>query len=161
MATWQPEKFQDTFFALIEQKPGCWRWLGTKDPNGYSRYGNGDYTDGTTLVHRIAYRLVIGDIPEGHDLDHVCHSDSACTKGRRCPHRGCPNPHHLEPVTHYVNMRRGSQANQTHCKHGHELSGDNLVIRERNNGKGHTYRQCRACLRIRAKEASQSASAAR
>jgi len=47
-------------------------------------------------AHRFAYELLVGPIPEGMDLDHVC--------GVRL----CVWPEHLEPVTHAENLRRRS-----------------------------------------------------
>jgi len=129
----------EQFWTLTRKDAdGCWRWLGPRDEAGYGRCAPGL---GSNYAHRTAFILTRGPIPPGLDLDHTCRV------------RRCVNPAHLDPVTHYANMRRGKQANQTHCKHGHELSGDNLVLRLRKNGI-HTYRQCRACLRIRDKEAA-------
>lgn len=147
-----PTKFTESqFWSCVDKTGSCWLWLGVRNPAGY-----GVVTPtlaGSRYAHRAAYTLTRGAIPEGMDLDHICHSTTSCRGGRWCQHRRCVNPAHLEPVTHYVNMRRGVQANQPRCKHGHELTGDNLIIRQRANGI-HTYRQCRACLRIRAKEAA-------
>ena len=55
----------------------------------------------------------------------------------------CVNPEHLEAVTPRMNVLRSNnpmslQAKQTHCIHGHPLSGYNLMITK----KG---RQCRTC----------------
>ena len=145
-----PTKFTESqFWSLVDKTGSCWLWLGKRNPAGY-----GVVTPtlaGSRYAHRAAYTLTRGPVPQGMDLDHICHSADSC-KGR-CQHRRCVNPAHLEPVTHYVNMRRGKQANQTHCKHGHELAGENLIIRQRANGI-HTYRQCRACLQIRARKSA-------
>ena len=138
-----PTKFtEQQFWSLVRKDAdGCWRWLGERNPAGYGVLTSN--LAGSRYAHRTAYILTRGPVPEGLDLDHTCRT------------RRCVNPAHLDPVTHYVNMRRGKQANQTHCKWGHELSGDNLIIRERNNGKAHTYRQCREGLRRRSQEQSR------
>jgi len=45
----------------------------------------------THIAHRFAYAEVKGSIPEGFQLDHVCHN------------RACVNPEHLRPVTNKQN----------------------------------------------------------
>jgi hypothetical protein len=61
-------------------------------------YGSISYrADGKTKhvsVHKLAYELVVGDVPPGLQLDHLC-----CNKV-------CVNPTHLEPVTAKENRRR-------------------------------------------------------
>ena len=71
---------------------GCWIWTGRLNRNGYGRA----YWCGLEPVaHRLVYELLIGAIPPGLVLDHLC---------RR---RECVNPQHLEPVTIRVNTLRG------------------------------------------------------
>ena len=70
--------------------------------------------------------------------------------------RACFNPAHLEPVTRQENVRRGllpkmmreKMRSQTHCKRGHELSGDNL----RPSGVRVGIRKCRHCINQRRRE---------
>ena len=70
---------------------GCWRWTGSITNTGYGQV----YAHGAQhLVHRYTYSTLIGPIPEGMSLDHLCRV------------RACCNPDHLEPVTHAENMRR-------------------------------------------------------
>ena len=70
----------------------CWPWLGGIDGRGYgcAAAGNGR----AVKAHRLAYQLLVGPIPEGLELDHLCRN------------RVCCNPVHLEPVTHRENLRR-------------------------------------------------------
>lgn len=91
----------------------CWIWKASKNDKGYGGIG---YQGKVVRSHRLAYEMLIGDIPDGLELDHLC---------RR---RDCVNPFHLEPVTHKVNMSRGKAASKTHCLRGHPLSGSNVGI---------------------------------
>ncbi len=118
----------------VVQSNGCWLWTGSTIHNGYGAWIPPGRV-GTRLVHRRAYLALVGQIPEGLDLDHLCRV------------RNCCNPLHLEPVTRRENARRGEagklaaarQRAKTHCKHDHELSGSNLYVCPR--GK----RECRTC----------------
>jgi len=96
------------------------------------------YLDGRSQkAHRVAYELLVGPIPEGLTLDHLCRV------------RHCVNPDHLEPVTRLENWRRGTgpsaasrrQRSKTRCKHGHEFSEENTYV----TAAG--ARQCRTCHR--------------
>lgn len=122
------------FWGRVHIQPGCWRWRAAKDTSGYGRFlVNGK----AVAAHRHAYEMMVGPIPEGLQLDHLCRN------------RWCCNPSHLEPVTKRENILRGvgasaKAARATHCPSGHPLSGDNLYI----NYKG--ARCCRACMRATA-----------
>lgn len=134
-----PESFWD---KVDEQADGCWHWIGATDDAGYGRFRSREH--GTNMAHRIAYLALAGPIPDGLSLDHLCRV--------RC----CVNPDHLEPVTARENILRGygrgaNEARQTHCQHGHPLSGDNLYIKP--NGR----RQCRQCNRDRVTAFRESA----
>lgn len=76
----------------------CWEWTGYVAPKtGYGQFG-GHESGQTRLVHRIAYEYLIGPIPNGLWLDHLC-------KNRRCLNALS----HLEPVTPRENIERGDQ----------------------------------------------------
>ena len=117
----------DRFLAKIVAYPhGCWIWQATTTPNGYGQFR----VDGRMVyAHRFAYELLVGPIPEGLELDHLCRV------------RNCVNPAHMEPVTHAENMRRGAHALKTHCPREHPYAGGNLYVAP--DGK----RRCRACQR--------------
>lgn len=74
---------------------GCWIWDRATRPNGYGIVWDGFKLEG---AHRLTYRMMVGEIPEKHDLDHLCRV------------RNCVNPKHLEPVLRKVNARRGAKA---------------------------------------------------
>jgi hypothetical protein len=73
----------------------CWpRQVVDGSRNGYGRI----YFEGKlTGAHIASYRMFVGPIPEGFDLDHICHDPDECDAGENCPHRACVNPAHLEP----------------------------------------------------------------
>ena len=127
-----------TVFERIEQKfipepnSGCWLWIGSVSTGGYGLIG---LNKKVRPAHRILYEQKFGPIPVGLEIDHLCRT--------RC----CVNPDHLEAVTRRENIMRGlgpsaRQAKQTHCKNGHPLAGENLVI---NKGKYGPMRQCKTC----------------
>jgi hypothetical protein len=121
---------------------GCWGWTASLKASGYGSFWlNGK----CVLAHCASYQLLVGPIPTGFELDHLCHTnDPVCMGGIECPHRRCVNPAHLEPVTHLENVLRGesvmaARAAQTHCIHGHELTEENVYLKKNGN------RECRAC----------------
>lgn len=105
----------------------CWPWLAGLDSSGHGRWA----PTRTIRIgaHRAVYEALVGPIPEGLTLDHLCHSrDLDCPGGVACQHRRCVNPAHLEPVTLGENLRRGNrQRNRSAAKCTHALTPDNLV----------------------------------
>lgn len=70
---------------------GCWVWWGARQKFGY---GNVKVNKKHWRVHRLAYELLRGPVPEGLVLHHTCGNKPCC------------NPDHLEPVTQRENIRR-------------------------------------------------------
>lgn len=135
----------DRFWAKVDKRgpDECWPWTGKarNRATGAHQYGRFALWNAETLkydawlAHRLAYTLVVGPIPDGLTLDHLC------------KHTLCCNPAHMEPVTQAENVRRGDSpfainARKTHCDGGHELAGDNLWVNPRNG-----QRRCKACAR--------------
>lgn len=111
---------------------GCWTYTGSLHANGYGQFW---INRQNRVAHRVAYELLVGEVPAGADLDHLCRN------------RACCNPAHLEPVTRRENARRGIKGVlTTHCPHGHEYVEENIY---RNPKTGH--RMCRTCNRDRAR----------
>ncbi len=118
-----------------EDENGCWPWL--LAPQGKAegpKYGRFWSQNRQVVAHRVVYELLIGPVPDGLTLDHLCRNTM------------CVNPNHLEPVTSKENSLRGTNpfaenARKTHCQAGHPLSGDNLKINSQGN------RMCRACAK--------------
>jgi hypothetical protein len=108
----------------------CWIWNGPKDKR--LGYGCAQHNGQSIKAHRLVYEAVVGKIPDGLVVDHLCRVTS------------CVNPDHLEPVTQRENLMRGNtpaarKAAQTHCIHGHEFTPENTY----RHGDG--SRSCRAC----------------
>lgn len=114
---------------------GCWVGVGSDIGHGYHqlhrRRGDRRWVQ---YVHRLAYQLAHGPIPEGYEVDHLCRVPACC------------NPEHLEAVTPEENKRRVQK--RTHCSRGHELTEDNVYRRK-------THRECKTCRRIHMREFRQ------
>lgn len=115
---------------------GCWPWVAARTSRGYGSVRVGDRTQ---QAHRVLYELLVGPIPEGLQLDHLCRN------------RSCVRPDHLEPVTCGENIRRGTSgeatraafAARTHCAAGHPLTEENTYA------TGHAGGGCRTCKNAR------------
>jgi hypothetical protein len=72
----------------------CWVWQKSILAVGY---GCVRINAKTKYAHRVYYERLVGPIPDGLELDHLCRN------------RACVNPEHLEAVSHRVNARRGAR----------------------------------------------------
>lgn len=88
-----PRHQEELFFSSVtEGENGCWVRLSGITAEGYSQFNKGDGKK--VPAHRWAYEFLVGPIPEGLHLDHLCRN------------RPCCNPDHLEPVTPSINSIR-------------------------------------------------------
>lgn len=126
----------ERFWEKVEKvRPdGCWLWTAsTVQGSGYGQFRVGNKV---RKAHVVAYELMVGPVPEGLTLDHLCSV------------RRCVNPSHLEPVTMKENLRRAPtavstiNAAKTHCVRGHEFTAANVYPY-----RGRRY--CRACQKLR------------
>ena len=114
----------------------CWEWQGYCRAKGYGTFfpqrGKPEY------AHRYAYTMLVGPIPAGLTIDHLC-------KNPRCV-----NPEHLEAVTLHENLRRSDgvaswAARRRHCPQGHPYDAENTGY------KKDGCRYCRTCDRARSR----------
>lgn len=76
----------------------CWPWQGALNGAGYGYVRIGyEHVE----AHRAMYEHVVGPIPAGLEIDHLCRVVA------------CVRPDHLEPVTRAENQRRGWAARPT------------------------------------------------
>lgn len=122
----------DRFEAKIDFGE-CWNWIAATTHG----YGVFRYEGRLRHAHIVSWELLVGPIPEGLHIDHLCRN------------RACVNPDHLEPVTPRENTLRGAgfaaiRARQTHCLRGHEYNEKNTYHHPQRG-----TRDCRACARER------------
>lgn len=129
-----PKPVMDRLMArVIVTASGCWIYTGPLNHGGYGVISIGQRTDGRSIqrrAHRVAYEHLVGPIPDGLTLDHLCRTPA------------CVNPSHLEPVTAAENIKRAA-ASITTCAQGHPYDASNTI--RRRDGR----RRCRECNRVR------------
>lgn len=133
---------QERLFPKVDASGICWLWTGAKNRGGYGVISKGR-RGGATIVHRAVWELLVGPVPDGTELDHICRIRSCC------------NPDHLEPVSRATNVARGScragVQRKTHCTNGHPFTPENTLP---NGPRGRACRECMnaANRRYRAKK---------
>jgi HNH endonuclease len=124
----RPLTLEDRLWKGVDRSGGpdsCWLWTRALTTAGYGHLSVG----GKKLrpAHRVAYELLIGPIPPGFYLDHMCHVPR------------CINPAHLRIVTNKQNAehRIGAQANSKSGVRGvswHRKAG-RWIARVQHNGR--------------------------
>src|SRR5713226_3786812 len=112
----------DKLVAMIEQNRAHWLWKGPRTGDK-ARYGLFWFDGRKEVVHRTAYRLFVGPIPDRHDIHHICKI------------RLCVRPSHLQAVTRSEHLRLEPSARRhSRCKYGHPMSGANLYTHKMPDG---------------------------
>ena len=119
----------------LQEGSDCWMWKGAPRGDGYGAMRVRGQEWG---IHRLVYTVMVGPIPDGLTIDHLCRRPL------------CVNPKHLEPVTKRENTLRGfgitaQEARRTQCPQGHPYDAKNTRT---HRGK----RYCRICQRVRGHE---------
>ena len=125
-----PAGLWNRFWSKVDATGDCWIWIRAQGSKGYGSVGIG--SGRTALAHRVAWELLIGQIPDEMTIDH------------RCFNTICVNPDHLEVVTGPENTRRArykANAVKSSCPDGHEYDMHDK------HGRG-----CRACKNARNRE---------
>ena len=123
----------DRFWEKVDASGDCWEWTASTRGAGYGQFGWTPYR--IIEAHRAAWELLIGPIPDGMVIDHLCEN------------KICVNPDHLQVTTRAHNSMRSGRsvaainAAKTHCSQGHPFHGKNLRI----NIEGR--RRCKTCDR--------------
>ncbi len=134
---------RERFFSKVHipHDEGCWVWTACViGPRNTSRYGQFNVPSSNRWVgipaHRWSYEFFTGKkIPIGLVMDHICKNQL------------CVRPDHLRVVTQRQNVLENSNSitainlQKTHCKNGHEFSGNNFNKTKRG-------RVCRICQKL-------------
>lgn len=129
------EGVEARFWAKVDKTETCWTWRGSQDRHGY---GHARVVGENVLVHRFAYAISRGPIPEGMTVDHLCFNTI------------CVNPDHLRLLTHSENAanQQSTVDPPAYCPRGHEYTEENTYWnRHASSPNRRPTRYCRTCNR--------------
>lgn len=137
------ERIKNLFWTKVHKTKSCWFYMDGLNHNGYGQFWTGT---NNVRAHRFSYEILIGPIPKGMQLDHICRN------------RNCVNPKHLEVVTQKENVLRGIgltaiNSRKKFCIRGHPLTPENTY----NSRKQRTCKKCRIVSVMRYKKKRQEA----
>lgn len=121
----------DRFWPNVQvgEPDECWLWTGRRDGLGY---GVLTVKGRNVGVHRLAYELLVGEVPAGRHIHH------------RCKVQACCNPAHLESLPPGRHSRIHNPA-RTEC----DKCGGPLTVTPHKNPKNGMRRVCKSCDAIR------------
>ncbi len=121
----------ERLWAKTQPQGDCLVWIGARSRG----YGHISVQTKMRLVHRVAYELAYGGIPDGLDVLHTCDNPS------------CVNPDHLRVGTHTDNMRDMQNKGRNRQPSGEQSAQSKLTaaqvraIRERYAAGGVSLRE--------------------
>ena len=121
----------ERLWAKTQPQGDCLVWIGARSRG----YGHISVQTKMRLVHRVAYELAYGAIPDGLDVLHTCDNPS------------CVNPDHLRVGTHTDNMRDMQNKGRNRQPSGEQSAQSKLTaaqvraIRERYAAGGVSLRE--------------------
>ena len=86
---------EERFWEKVDKTGDCWLWMAAISRDGY---GHISVDDRMVRAHRVSYELHQGPIPDGMQIDHVCHQTR------------CVNPAHLRLATNKQNCENRSRS---------------------------------------------------
>lgn len=92
-----PRPAHERFYEKVapNEVTECLEWqAGLFQKDGYGQF---QYRGRPHGAHRWAYEYMVGPVPDGLELDHLCANPT------------CVNTEHMEPVTKAVNLKRMHQ----------------------------------------------------
>jgi len=133
----------------------CIPFGGVKNKGGYGILAAAAH--GSRLAHRAALAEKLGRPVRGNALHH-------------CDNPPCIKPEHLYEGSTIDNVEdrvsrarsKGGRYNQTHCKHGHALTSENVATYQRESTRTTiTARRCMTCRKDQNKRIAERRKAAR
>jgi hypothetical protein len=122
-----PRQWEKRLLAKRKRQDGHWLWTGAISKQGHGYIG---VSRTATTVHRVAWEIWQGPIPDGYHVHHTCER------------KDCFNPKHLKVMTPHEHFRfhlAGKRMEK--CRRGHRRTTENTYVRP--NGAW----ECKDCRR--------------